>query len=375
MKTYILDYKRTPIGSFLSNYKNISINTLSTQCLNNLFNNNDKKLIEKIYIGNVLSAGLGQNIARQIGLENDINVPSITINNVCGSGLLSVIEGHKSILLKEVNCVLVGGVESMSNSPHLTHIRNNKYGNTHLLDSMQCDGLIDHFTKKSMTELSEDLCKIHNITRKDYDNYAIEMYKRSRNAVINNLFQNEICNIKIDNKIIIEDEEINKVSNLDKLYSLKSIYDNGNSTPGNISKLSDGVAFMILVSEEFVVKYNLNPIAEIIDYDLSVSTPEEAPICLNNSLNKFINIYNIDIFEINDAFPLCSIYANKMLNIPLEKINIYGSCISLGHPLGCSGTRILCTLLSALINKNNKIGCATIGNGGGGSTSIIISIL
>lgn len=335
----------------------------------------DKNNIKKIYIGNVLSSGLGQNIARQIGLENGINVPSITINNVCGSGLLSVIEGYKSILLGESDCVLVGGVESMSNSPHLCNLRNKKYGELNLVDSMQIDGLKDKFTNKTMTELSENLCKDLCVTREEYDSYAKNMYEKSRECVKNELFKNEITSIYNNNKEISNDEEINKIDNLNKLLSLNSIYSGGISTPGNISKLSDGVAFMILVSKFFLEKNNLKPMAEIIDYDLTVSSPEEAPICVTYSLEKVLIKYNIDIFEINDAFPLCSIYTHKKLNIPYEKINLYGSAISLGHPLGCSGTRILCTLLTILQNQNKKIGCATIGNGGGGATTIIIKLI
>ena len=374
MKVYILNYKRSPIGSFLSQFKNISINNLSNQCINSLLDDFDRKNIDKIYIGNVLSAGLGQNIARQIGLDNNIDVPSITVNNVCGSGLLSVIEGVKSILLNESNCVLVGGVESMSNSPHICNIRNNKYGNLELIDSMQIDGLKDSFTNKTMTELSEELCYKQNITRKQYDDYAIEMYKRSRHAMNEGLFKKEITSININNKIIHNDEEIYKVEDLNKIYKLNPIYKDGISTPGNISKLSDGVAFMLLVSEKFINEHNIKPLAEIVDYDLSICDPKEAPICVTKSIQNLIK-HNIDIYEINDAFPLCSIYTHKILNIPYNKINLYGSSISIGHPLGCSGLRILCTLLTILQNKQKNIGCACIANGGGGSTSIVIKIL
>ena len=374
MKVYILNYKRSPICSFLSKFKDVSINNLSNQCLDKLFENFDKKKIDKIYIGNVLSSGLGQNIARQIGLDNNMNVPSITVNNVCGSGLLSVIEGVKSILLNESSCVLVGGVESMSNSPHLCNMRNKKYGTLDFVDSMQVDGLKDYFTDKTMTELSEKLCLEKNITRQEYDDYAINMYKRSRESLEKKLFVDEISPIQVNNEIIINDEEINKVMDLNKIYKLNPIYKNGISTPGNISKLSDGVGFMILVSETFINKHNLVPLAEIIDYDLSICNPEEAPICVTKSI-KNLMIYNIDFYEINDAFPLCSIYSHKKLNIPYNKINLYGSSISLGHPLGCSGIRILCTLLTILKNENKKIGCASIANGGGGATSIIIKKL
>ena len=367
-KVYIIKYSRSPIGSFLSNFKDITLNDLSKQVLDNLLLDFNRQLIDKIYIGNVLSTGLGQCIARQIGLENNIDKPSITVNNVCGSGLLSIIEGYKSIKIGENNCVLCGGIESMSNSPHYTNLRNKKYDDLNLIDSMMNDGLKDKFTNCTMTELSEQICKIYNITREEYDEYAIKSYEKSRKYI--NEIKNEITPIKVNNKVISEDEEINKVPDLDKLKKLKSIYNNGISTAGNISKLSDGVSFILLASEQFIKDNNIKPIAEILNYDLTVCKPEKAPICTTYAIDK--NKLPIDLYEINEPFPLSIIHLNKTHNIDYSKINIFGGAISLGHPLGCSGNRIVCTLLNALKYKDKKYGCASIGNGGGGATTLYI---
>ena len=370
-KVYIIKYSRSPIGSFLSNFKNITLNELSKQVLDNLLLDFNRENIDKIYIGNVLSTGLGQCIARQIGFENNINKPSISINNVCGSGLLSIIEGYKSIKIGDDDCVLCGGVESMSNSPHYTNLRNKKYDNLDLKDSMINDGLQDKFTNCSMTELSEKICKEINITREEYDEYAKESYKKSREHL--NQIKKEITPINIGNKIIYEDEEINKVPDLDKLDKLKTLYKNGVSTAGNISKLSDGVSFILLASEKFIKKNNIKPVAEIINYDLTICKPEESPICTTYAINK--NKLPIDLYEVNEPFPLSIIHLNKTLNIEYSKINIFGGAISLGHPLGCSGNRIVCTLLNALKFKNKQYGCASIGNGGGGATTLYIKRL
>lgn len=367
-KVYIIKYSRSPIGSFLSNFKDITLNDLCKQVLNNLLLEFNREYIDKIYIGNVLSTGLGQCIARQIGLENNIDKPSITVNNVCGSGLLSIIEGYKSIKIGDNNCVLCGGIESMSNSPHYTNLRNKKYNDIDLKDSMINDGLKDKFTNSTMTELSEQICKKYNITREEYDEYATKSYQKSREYI--NEIKKELTPINVGNRTIYEDEEINKVPDLDKLKKLKSIYDEGISTAGNISKLSDGISFVLLASEKFIKDNNLKPIAEILSYDLTVCNPIEAPICTTYAISK--NKIPIDLYEVNEPFPLSIIHLNKILNIDYSKINIFGGAISLGHPLGCSGNRIVCTLLNALRFKNKIYGCASIGNGGGGATTIYI---
>ncbi len=383
-EVYIIKYKRTPIGNFLSNLSTLSAVDLASSLLNNLCNNINRNDIDRVYIGNVLSSGIGQNIARQISYKNNINVPSITINRVCSSGIHSIIEGYKSILTNESELVLVGGTESMSNSPYInTRIRKGiKYGNFNMIDSMLIDGLTDPFSNKHMGVLTEKVIEKYNISRNELDEYAKKSYNNSRKAFKQNKFENEINNITIKNKreniIIKEDEEVNKIKDLNKLDNLKPVF-NGKITAGNASKLSDGACLLLLASKEYIKKHNIIPIAKIIDYDLSVGHPEDFSIIPKKSIQKILNknrltIENIDYFEINEAFANVPIIINKSLNIPFEKINIYGGAISMGHPLGCSGARIVSTLLTILQNTKSNLGIASICNGGGGATSLLVKL-
>ena len=386
-EVYIISYKRTPIGGFLSSLSSLTAEELASRVINNLCQNINKDDIEKIYIGNVLSSGLGQNVARQIGYKNGINVPSITLNRVCSSGIQSIIEGYKSILIGENNLVLVGGTESMSKSPHiLNNLRiGKKFGETNMIDSMIYDGLTDSFSGKHMGELTENIIEKNNISREELDNYAKISYNRTREASINGKFKDEIVNIEIKNKTKInyinEDEEINKIRELDKLDKLKPVFkNNGTITAGNASKLSDGACLLLLASNEYIKNNNIIPIAKILDYDLSVGEPDNFPIIpvksITNILKKNnLDISNIDYFEINEAFATIPIMVNKKLNISFDKMNIFGGAIAMGHPLGCSGSRIVSTLMTILKEKKSKIGLASICNGGGGATSLLIENL
>lgn len=383
MNVYINSYKRSPIGGFLSKLSSLNATELSLNVVNELLNSSgiSPDNIDLICVGNVLSTGLGQNIARNISIQTGIKCPGITINRVCSSGIQAIIEGYNSILLGKAHCVIVGGVESMSNSPHYTITRKgSKFGDLKLKDSMMNDGLIDMKTNKHMGVLTEELTNKLGYSRKDYDNYAKLTYTNARNAVNNNLFKDEIVPISVKKDTVCEDEEINKVEDLNKLESLRSVFQkNGSLTAGNCSKLSDGACFLILCSEEFKNKHKLSPVAKIIDYELSSGNPEEFSIEPLNSMksvlqNNNIEVNNIDLFEINEAFPIVPIHLNKTLNVPFEKINILGGAIAMGHPLGCSGARIVSSLITALRYKNKKTGCASICNGGGGSTSMLITL-
>lgn len=386
---YILGYNRTPICSYLGKLKSLSAIQLGEISVKGLLDklNLEPKNIDLVYYGNVLSSGLGQNVARQISYNIGINVPSITVNRVCSSGMESIRQGFNSIKIGEADCVLVGGCESMSNSPYInTNIKSgNKMGNFEIKDSMINDGLIDPFSKKHMGEITEDLCEEYNISRNEIDEYAIKSYLKSRNAIENNVFLDEIQNINIIEKknenIVSEDEEINKIEDTKKLYKLKPVFKkDGVITAGNSSKLSDGASSMILVSKYFLDKYKLNPLAKIISFDICVSEPRYFPISpiasIKNLLEKNnINKNDIDFYEINEAFACVPILASKEIGIDFEKINKYGGAISVGHPLGCSGCRIVGTLLNVLKKNNKTTGCASICNGGGGATSILIEKL
>ncbi len=380
---YIIEAKRTPIGSFLSKLSSLKSIDLLNECCKEIFNTVKKEHIDEIYIGNVLSSGEGQNIAGQLGNNINKNAPSVTLNRVCGSGLVSIINGIKSIKLEDANCVLVGGVESMSNAPFLLKNRNGKkYGNMELIDSILNDGLTDYTTNKHMGELTEILCSKHNITREEQDNYTKLSYTKARDALLKKKFKNEITPIFINlnkEKILFdEDEEINKIQDLDKLYKLQPVFDKtGTITAGNASKLSDGASLLILASEKYIKDNNIKPLAKIIGYNMYEDDSELFPVSPIQSIKNLCHKYSykiddIDYFEINEAFSICPIICHKELNIPYNKINIYGGSISLGHPIGCSGTRIVTTLVNILINENKKTGCASICNGGGGATSILI---
>jgi len=343
--------------------------------------------IDLVYFGNVLSAGLGQNIARQISYNINVNAPSTTINRVCGSGMEAIILGAKAIKLNEAHCVLVGGTESMSNSPYLnTNIkRGRKMGHIQIIDSMILDGLTDPFSGKHMGELAENTNTKYKISREMQDEYAIQSYKRSRYADLNNLFKNEIIPIEIkckNNNIIVDsDEEINKIPDISKLPQLKSVFKTtGTITAGNASTLSDGACVMILVSEYFIKKNKLTPLAKIIDTDVSAGNPNDftrLPIISVKKLceKRELLLDDIDLFEINEAFSSVPIMFHLTTGISYDKINILGGSVSMGHPIGCSGTRIVSTLLTGLLNTNKKTGCASICNGGGGASSILIEII
>lgn len=405
MSVYIIDYKRTPIGGFLgdlSKFDNVRLGTMCTkELLKSIMEKNtnfDLSSIDKCYIGNVLGCGEGQNIARQIAYLSGINCPSTTINRVCSSGMESIIQGCKSILLEECNCVLVGGVESMSNAPFINNnIRNShKFGNVEIIDTMLNDGLTDAYSKKHMGILTEECIEKLGISRQELDDYAKLSYQRGRQAFETGKFEKEICPIEIFNKrtkqtdIINCDEELFKSEDLSKLETLRSAFKKeGTLTAGNSSTLSDGASMMILCSEKIVKDYLLTPIAEIINFNTSTTNPEEFGCCpvlstrnmlsqpiklLNNQKEDTNSIYlqDIELFEVNEAFSFVPVYYSKELDISFDKINIYGGAVSLGHPIGCSGTRIVGTLLSGLINENKTIGCATICNGGGGASSLLI---
>ncbi len=376
MKVFLCNFKRTPIISFLSKQSNLSSIDLAKICVEKTINNNLKNNIDCCIFGNVLSAGNGQNIARQIainsGLSNTTN--SYTINMVCSSGMEAIINACRMIKLREKNMILVGGTESMSNSPLLlkNHRTGKKFGEEKLLDSMMNDGLTDAFSNKHMGVLADDLAKELDISREKQDDYAIRSYTLS-NEAHNNGYFDEI--VEFDG--LKYDEEIKNFMP-DKLKKLKTVFNkDGTITPGNASTLSDGACSMIIANEESAGKYGLDILAEILDYDEYSQDPNRFTESPSFSIKKIIdknnlNVNDIDFFEINEAFATVPLICHKNLDIPIEKINIWGGAISLGHPIGCSGARIVGTL-GNILKKNNKIyGVASICNGGGGATSILL---
>ena len=386
MKVFVIKYKRTPICNLLENFSKIRCVDLCKDIVDYVIEDINKNDIDIAYFGNVLSTGNGQNICKQVTYNSGINCPSVTINKVCGSSMQAIIEGYKTIKLRDADLVLVGGTESMSNSPHYANIRSGKkIGDAVLKDSMLVDGLTDPFTNKHMGEITEELLDELEISRHELDEYTKTSYINARNATKNNKFLKEILPITIKERqqdiTISEDSEINKIADLNKLGTLKSAFkNNGKLTAGNASKLSDGASVLLLASEDFIIKNSITPIAEIVDYDLIELEPRKFSIAPVESIKSILmknrmSKDDIDLFEVNEAFSHIPVVMHKELEIAYDKINIYGGALSLGHPIGESGSRIVCTLLNSLMNENKEIGCASICNGGGGASTILFKNL
>lgn len=386
----IVSALRTPIGSFLGSLSHLSAIDLGVIVLKKLFKktNFSLDLIDEVFFGNVLQAGLGQSPARQVSIKSGIpySVPSTTINKVCSSGVKSVIIGVQSILSGDNNVVVVGGMESMSQVPfYLPNLRiGNKLGHQKIYDGLLCDGLFDVYNQKHMGLCAEFSAEKYQISRILQDEFAIESYKRAKSAWIKGKFNNEITPITICKKkesfLLTEDEEYKNI-NLDKVYSRPTVFKkNGTITVVNSSKISDGAAGLILMSQIKSKELSIKPLAKIVGYadvankPLLFTTAPAKAIFLALKKSK-LTIRDIDFFEINEAFSVVTLINQKLLGIGLDKININGGSISLGHPLGCSGSRILVTLINVLKQKNVQFGALGICNGGGGASALIIENL
>ena len=387
MSNVIVSFARTPIGSFLGSLSNVSAPKLGSAAIKGSLEkiNMDSKLVNQVILGNVLSAGIGQAPARQAaifaGLEK--SVQCLTINKMCGSGLQAVMMADQIINNNPDEIIIAGGMESMSQSPHylLNSRIGNRLGNGKLVDGMIIDGLWDVYNDKHMGNCAEMCAEKYDISRDEQDNYAIESYKKSQDSITNNIFSKEIIPIEVSSKkeaiTVSSDEEPHKVK-FEKIRSLKPVFDKqGTVTAANASTINDGAAVCIVMSEKKAKALGLEPIAEIISYSSFSQEPEwftTAPVFSIKKLikNTGININEIDLFEINEAFSVVALTAIKNLNLNPEKVNIYGGAVSLGHPIGASGSRILCTLLNALTNENKNQGIASICIGGGEASSMLV---
>ena len=385
----IIDAKRSPIGSFLGPLSAASALELATQCVTTLLSTytNEKNNCDAIFFGNVLSAGLGQNIARQVGIKAGIKqeTPAISINQVCGSGMQSIICGVKDILTDNSAVVLTGGTESMSNAPHiLKTIRSGKkLGQTHCEDSIILDGLTDVFSQSHMGLTAETVAEKHNITRQSQDSYATQSQSKASSAQKQGKFTEEITPITIQTRkgetLIDQDDFIKPNTSTETLKVLKPAFKkDGTVTAGNASGINDGAAAVLLCSEEYASKNNTPVLAKILDtntigYDPSIMgiAPINAIKILLKKNNLTIN--DIDLFEINEAFAATSLVVQNELNIPDEKINVNGGAIALGHPIGASAARIVVTLCHELKRQQLSLGIAAVCIGGGQATALLIS--
>jgi len=382
-EVFICDALRTPIGSFLGSLSSIPAPKLAAELIKKIVERNGLtgEEINEVIMGNVLSAGIGQAPARQAALFGGLpeSVECMTINKVCGSGLKAVMLAEQAIKCDDASLILAGGMESMSNAPFLLKgVREGiKFGHQNLYDSMLYDGLIDVYSNLHMGNCSEQVAKEKNISREEQDNFAIESYKRALNAQEKGLFNDEILPIQVKDKLINEDEEPKKVK-FDKIPSLKPVFEkDGTITAANASKLNDGAAVVLVADEQSIKKYNLKPMVKIISQASYAMNPQKfalAPIgAIQRSLKKAgLNIDDIDLFEINEAFAMVTLAVIKDLNIPHNKVNVNGGAVALGHPIGASGARLLTTLIYEMKRRNSKYGLVSLCIGGGEAVSLIV---
>lgn len=384
---YIVAAVRTPMGAFLGGLSSIPATQLGSVAIKGALDKSgiNPALIDEVFMGNVLQAGVGQAPARQAALGAGLgnNVPCTTVNKVCASGMKAIMLGAQSILAGDNEIVVAGGMENMSQTPHYIDGRNGtKFGNITMLDGITKDGLLDVYSKVPMGNCAELCAKEYNITREDQDNFAIASYTRAAEAWKAGKFNDEIVGVSVPQRkgdpiVITEDEEYKNVF-LDKIPSLRPAFDkDGTITAANASTLNDGASALILASKEAMEKHGLKPLAKIVGYADAAHAPEwftTAPsLAVPKALAKAgLTADQVDFWELNEAFAVVGIANTKILGLDPEKVDVNGGAVALGHPLGNSGSRVIVTLINVLKQNGGKIGGAGICNGGGGASAMII---
>lgn len=386
-KVVIVSAVRTPIGSFMGSLSTVPATQLGAIAIKGALDKIklDPNLVDEVLMGNVVQAGNGQAPARQAaifaGLPN--TVACTTVNKVCASGMKAVMQGAQAIMAGDAEIVVAGGMENMSLIPHYVHLRNGvKFGPTTMVDGMQKDGLTDAYDNNAMG-VSADLCASeYKISREEQDAFAIQSYERSAKAWSGGKFNNEIVPVEIPQRrgepiIFSQDEEYTNVK-LDKIPTLNAVFTkDGTVTAANASTINDGAAALVLMSEEKAKAMGLKPLAYIKSYADAAQEPKwftTSPAkALPKALDKAgLTVADVDYFEFNEAFAVVGLANAKILGLDNDKVNVNGGAVSLGHPLGCSGARIIVTLINVLEQNNAKVGAAAICNGGGGASAIVI---
>lgn len=386
-KVVIVSAVRTPMGSFMGALSTVTAPQLGAAAIKGALEkiNLDPKLIDEVIMGNVVQAGVGQAPARQAsrfaGLPD--NVIATTVNKVCASGMKAVMQAAQTIQCGDAEIVVAGGMENMSLIPHYVHMRNGyKFGPATMIDGLQKDGLTDAYDNNAMG-VSADLCATeYKITREEQDAFAIQSYQRSAAAWDAGKFDNEVVPVAVPQRkgdpiMVTKDEEYTNVR-LDKIPSLNPVFTKeGTVTAANASTINDGAAALILMSEEKANALGLKPLAYIKSYADAEQEPKwftTSPAkALPKALDKAgITKDDVDFFEFNEAFSVVGLANSKILGLDGDKVNVNGGAVALGHPLGCSGARIIVTLINVLEQNNAKVGAAAICNGGGGASAIVI---
>jgi len=386
-KVVIVSAARTPIGSFMGALSTVSAPHLGAAAIKGALSkiNLDPNLVDEVIMGNVVQAGVGQAPARQAALYAGLpnTVIATTVNKVCASGMKAVMQGAQAIMAGDSEIIIAGGMENMSMIPHYVHLRNGvKFGPTSMLDGMQKDGLQDAYDNNAMG-VSADLCATeYKITREQQDAFAVQSYERSAKAWEAGKFDNEVVPVAVPQRrgepvMVTKDEEYTNVK-LDKIPSLNAAFTKeGTVTAANASTINDGAGAVILMSEEKAKAMGLKPLATIVSYADAAQEPKwftTAPAkALPKALDKAgLQLTDVDFFEFNEAFSVVGLANAQILGLANDKVNVNGGAVSLGHPLGCSGVRIIITLINVLEQNNGKIGAAAICNGGGGASAIVI---
>jgi acetyl-CoA C-acetyltransferase len=387
-EVYIISALRTPMGSFGGSLKDIPATRLGATAIKAAITKAgvDPDEVDEVLMGCVLQANLGQAPARQAARFSGLpdHVPCTTVNKVCASGMKAVMQGAQSILLGDADVVVAGGMESMSNVPYYSgHTRwGNKYGNINLEDGLAKDGLTDVYHNYAMGNAAELCAKECNIGREEQDAFAIESYKRSQAAWANGNFEAEITPVEIpqrkgDPVLFAKDEEPFNVK-FDKIPELKPAFQkDGTVTAANASTMNDGAAALVLMSKEKADALGLKPIAKIIGYADAEQAPEWFTTTPSLAVPKAVakaglQMKDINYFELNEAFSVVGIANMQKMGLDAAHVNVHGGAVSLGHPLGCSGARILVTLINVLKKNNARYGAAGICNGGGGASAVVI---
>ncbi|MGH1468331.1 MAG: thiolase family protein [Bdellovibrionales bacterium] len=385
--TLIFSAKRTPIGAFGGSLSTVPANELGASSIKEAVTASgfDHSLIGECVMGNVLTAGLGQAPARQAVIAAGLpkSVASMTINKVCGSGLKSVMLGADSITLGHTKAVVVGGMENMSLAPHIlpNSRTGHRMGHVKMEDTMLKDGLWDPYNNWHMGNAAELCVKEHSFTREEQDQFAIESYKKSQSAQERGLFKNELSSVEVKGRkgstFVEIDDEPGKAK-FEKIPNLRPAFDKeGTITAANASKINDGASALVLANSSISSETSVRPLAKIVGYTTFAQDPKwftTAPVFAMKNLLEKTNktVADIDLFEINEAFAVVTMAAQKELSIPNEKVNVHGGAVSLGHPIGASGARIFTTLVHALHAQDKQFGMASICIGGGEAVAVLI---
>ena len=383
----IVSAVRTPIGSFMGSLSSIDAPKLGAIAIKGALEkiNLNPSLVDEVLMGQVVQAGAGQAPARQAAIFAGIpnTVPCTTVNKVCSSGMKSIMQAAQSIALGDAEIIVAGGMENMSQIPHYYHARiAKKFGPAQMEDGMQKDGLVDAYNKEAMGVCADACATEYDFSREDQDTFAIQSYKRSAEAWSRGKFDNEVVPVEVPQRrgepiVVTTDEEFTNVK-LEKIPALRPAFTkDGTVTAANASTINDGAAALVLMSKDKAKELGLQPLASIKSYADAAREPEWFTVAPAKALPKAldkanINIDDVDYFEFNEAFSVVGLANMKILGLNDAKVNVNGGAVSLGHPLGCSGARIVVTLLNVLEQNNGKIGAAAICNGGGGASALIL---